>query len=205
MMNDSAPPAVPVKARFMQGLSRNYAALHTFVRNLLGDSEEARDIVQEVFIEAWRVAQCGQAPFAEGSSDADARRWLFRAAYHRAISLQRHRRVIAWESLDAVGGPERIERDAATPFEEQLAEGEALRAALDRLDAREAACVLLKFVHGFSAVEIARILGVAPDAVRKRLSRAMQRLRAAYFAQESVQAGSTSTMQTGSIERQQRS
>jgi DNA-directed RNA polymerase specialized sigma24 family protein len=38
-------------------------------------------------------------------------------------------------------------------------------------------------VHGFTCGEIAQIVGIAPEAAKKRLARAKQRLRAAYFAQ----------------------
>ena len=46
----------------------------------------------------------------------------------------------------------------------------------------DAACVLLQVVHGFSTAEIATILAIRPDTVRKRLSRTKRRLRDAYLA-----------------------
>lgn len=201
-MRDSAPAGAVATAHFANALDRSYAALYAFARNLLNDGEEARDVVQDVFAEAWRTAQAKKPPFGEESSDADVRRWLFRVAYHRAISLRRHQRVIAWESLDLLHPLAHHERDGAPPFEDRVAEGEALRAAFNALELQEAACVLLKFVYGFNAPEIARILEIAPDAARKRLSRAMQRLRASYFAQEperashAPQRGSRQTQQT---------
>jgi RNA polymerase sigma factor (sigma-70 family) len=63
-------------------------------------------------------------------------------------------------------------------------EEDSLRTALQTLDPPDIACLLLRVVEGCSSVEIAQILDIAPDAARKRLSRAMRRLRAAYFAQE---------------------
>jgi DNA-directed RNA polymerase specialized sigma24 family protein len=46
------------------------------------------------------------------------------------------------------------------------------------------ACLLLNIVQGFTSAEIAQILNFSPEAAKKRLARAKQRLRAAYFAQE---------------------
>ena len=73
---------------------------------------------------------------------------------------------------------------AATPdIAQHIAEAEALRSALNTLKPVDAACFLLQAVHGFSTEEIAAVVHVRPGAVRKRLSRARQRLRAAYATQ----------------------
>jgi RNA polymerase sigma factor (sigma-70 family) len=64
-----------------------------------------------------------------------------------------------------------------------IAEADALRSALNTLNPADAACFLLQAVHGFSTQEIAAVVRVRSGAVRKRLSRARQRLRAAYVTQ----------------------
>jgi RNA polymerase sigma factor (sigma-70 family) len=79
-----------------------------------------------------------------------------------------------------------IGRLAAEPFEDQIVEGAVLQAALAQLQPSDVASLMLSIVQGFSTAEIAQILGIAPDAARKRLSRAMERLRLAYLAQEVV-------------------
>jgi RNA polymerase sigma factor (sigma-70 family) len=154
------------------------------VRGLVGDAEAARDIAQDVFVDAWRATTQGTPPFAEESDSAGIRRWLFHAAYCEAVSLLRHRAVIAWQPLDAASGPASNQSSEPTRFEVRVVEGDALRSALDSLASDEAAALLLHIVHGFTSAEISAVLEIAPTAVRKRLSRAMQRLRAAYFAQE---------------------
>jgi RNA polymerase sigma-70 factor, ECF subfamily len=158
--------------------------LFRFVRNLLGETEQAQDVVQDIFIDAWQRSQRGVAPFTADADEADMRRWLFHAAYHRAVSVLRRRRVIVWESLDAIHPPEPDHYYAPEAFEDRVVEGEVLRAALAALSPQDAACLLLNAVHGFSSAEIADILGIAPEASKKRLSRAKQRLRNAYFAHD---------------------
>ena len=59
-----------------------------------------------------------------------------------------------------------------------------LTAALADLETADAACLLLNVVQGFTAREIAAMLEISPDAAKKRLTRAKQRLRDAYFARE---------------------
>jgi RNA polymerase sigma factor (sigma-70 family) len=181
---------------FAELLQTTQSAVHAFVRHLVGSSDDAHDVVQDVYVQAWRVARRGSPPFVcdtsapDGLDRAGMRRWVFHVAYRQAITLLRHRRLIPWESLDGADvelvalAP--IGQQAAEPFEDQIVEGAVLQAALARLKPDDAACLLLDIVHGFSTAEIAHILGIAPDAARKRLSRAMERLRAAYFEQEAA-------------------
>jgi RNA polymerase sigma-70 factor (ECF subfamily) len=100
--------------------------------------------------------------------------------FRQAALALRRRRHVAWESLDS------DEADAVLPPSPDIAgrvvEMDALRTALRTLGPADAACFLLQAVQGFTTGEIAEIVGLRPTAVRKRLSRARQRLRAAYSA-----------------------
>jgi RNA polymerase sigma-70 factor (ECF subfamily) len=171
------------------------------VRHLIASGEDARDIVQDVYVDAWRAAQRGSPPFdrlAEAEIDTAAiRRWLFRVAYRQAIDLARRRHTLLWQSLDSADEASEAQQVGRTyapvAFEDQVAEREVLRAALARLKPEDAACLLLDIVQGFTTAEIAQILGIAPDAARKRLARAMELLRAAYFAPESLPTATPNT------------
>ena len=59
-----------------------------------------------------------------------------------------------------------------------LREGGLLLAAQHR----EQVLLFLRVVQGFSAAEVGQIVGATPEVITKRLSRAKQRLRAAYLA-----------------------
>jgi DNA-directed RNA polymerase specialized sigma24 family protein len=43
-------------------------------------------------------------------------------------------------------------------------------------------CLVLRLAEGFSSEETARILGISPEAVRMRLSRARQMFKVAYVS-----------------------
>ncbi len=76
--------------------------------------------------------------------------------------------------------------DAKPSFEDAVADAETLHLALLSVGPEDAACFLLQAAHGFSASEVAAILDIRTDTLRKRLSRARQRLRDAWNAQQSL-------------------
>lgn len=173
-------PARLSRDEFACLVERHQHLLHVYVAGLVGSTEQAFDLVQEAFCDAWRAAQRGAPPFTRGAADDEVRRWLFRAASNDALSALRRRRLIRWESLDAV---EEHALGVSGGFEERVAEGEALQAAMARLAPQDVACLLLRVVHGFSAAETGLILGASADNVNNRLARAKRRLRAAYDPQ----------------------
>ena len=169
-------------AAFWEPILQMQSALIGFARGLVGDDELARDIAQDTFVDAWRAARQNAPPFDAPDELTAIRRWLFTVAYRHAIKHLRRRKTIAWESLDAWESVSPTILRAPGHFEDALAEAEALRMALRSVESEDAACVLLQVVHGFSTAEIAAILAIHPDTVRKRLSRTKQRLRDAYLA-----------------------
>jgi RNA polymerase sigma-70 factor (ECF subfamily) len=180
----SAPDNQTTHTAFDATLLREQQALRGFVRGLTGDTEQARDITQDVFMVAWRAAKEGAPPFTANGDERAIRRWLYCVAYRRAISVQRHERVLSIESLDQERTSHRERLTTPGSFDERIVERDALTRALADLETADAACLLLNVVQGFTAREIAAMLEISPDAAKKRLTRAKQRLRDAYFARE---------------------
>jgi len=172
----------PPETLFEEALAQSQASLINFARGLVGDWELARDITQDTFVAAWRSLVRNTPPFDTLDDMVGIRRWLFAVAYRQAIKHLRHRRVIAWEPLDdSVSTATMLQ--AKPSFEDAVADAETLRLALLSVGPEDAACFLLQAAHGFSAAEVAAILDIRTDTLRKRFSRARQRLRDAYNAQ----------------------
>ncbi|MGH2486753.1 MAG: RNA polymerase sigma factor [Ktedonobacterales bacterium] len=163
-------------------LARYHDRLVWFVRGLLDDEQNARDIAQETFLAAWLARQQRAAPFTTVTDEIGIRRWLYSVAYNRAMSFLRQRRRRGWDSYEQLVVVEEGVFSQPTSFEDQVAESDALRAALAQLSPEDAAAVLPHVVHGFTAAEIALILDVSLAAATKRVWRAKERLRAAYFS-----------------------
>lgn len=168
-------------ASLIEGCQR---PLYVFLRGIVADDEEARDLMQDSFCAAWQLARRGAPPFDASSGGQDGvRRWLFHAAYNRAISVLRRRRLISWRSLDAPASDD-LPAHVGPGFEDRLAEAYAMRTALLALAPSDAACLLLIAVHNFTAAEVGQIVGASPQAVAKRFARAKKRLRDIYLSHD---------------------
>ena len=103
--------------------------------------------------------------------------WLFTVARNLFASWCRHRAVDESRILDfALSWPGAMPRES--PFE-SAARGETerrLEAALARLPARDREVLLLVAGEDLSPAEAAAALGLSPEAARKRLQRARERL-----------------------------
>lgn len=136
-------------------------------RNLTGNSTEAEDVVQEVFLAAYRAL-----PRFRGDSRIST--WLHRIAIRTALRFNARRR-----------------KQRTTPLEVEPAGGgaddplvaaeltERFGAALAGVPFRERVVLSLFSVEGLAHAEIAEILGVPVGTVWSRLHNARKRLVAA--------------------------
>jgi RNA polymerase sigma-70 factor (ECF subfamily) len=151
---------------------RHLARATTVARRLLGNTEDAEDLVQEAFIRALdRISTFDQSrAFAP---------WFFRLLINTGINARKARALRAAE-------PEREDfpSKAANPLE--LAEREELRvrfvAALAALPPRQRLVVSMFEVDGLSTAEIAEALGISCETVRWHHHQARQSLRHALAA-----------------------
>jgi RNA polymerase sigma factor (sigma-70 family) len=187
-MHDAVASGSHPTEAFAWALSSLQWPLVGFVRGLIRDEEQARDIVQDAFVDAWKLARQGLPPFTGAVDSEDGiRRWLFHVAYRRAVSAYRRRKIISWQPLDPAMETLLPWDGEPKPFDDQVVEREVLRVALQQLSIEDAACVLLHAVWGLTSTEIAAILDISLAAAKKRLTRAKQRLRISYFDQNRTQ------------------
>ncbi len=149
----------------VEGLVREYQTrLVRYVRRMVGDSEAALDLTQDVFFAAYRTLQRDpERPLTAG--------WLYKTATNSAISYLRRKKILRMIPLD------RESDDRSWRIDEQSAASIDLQAAISRLPADQAAAVLLTSYAGYSSSEAAAVLGTSADAVRQRVCRAMKMLR----------------------------
>ncbi len=153
---------------------RHAAAMLRLAHRFMSDSEDAQDLVHDVFLEAWQRA--GTYEMARGS----VRAWLLLRVRSRALDRLRHarmRRATAHDVADYTSP-----QPAPVPSGE--ADGARARELLASLPAAQRQAIELSYFSGLTCREIAARCGVAEGTVKARISRAVARLRIA------LQAGS---------------
>ncbi len=134
---------------------------------MIGDRGRADDVVQEVFLQAWKS-------FDKFQTGTNCRAWLYKILFH-CVNHERRK----WFRFPMLKETEEfIEANlvAASPVPDQLTDEEIL-AALDKIPAGYRAVLLLVDVEEFPYKEASEILGVPIGTVMSRLSRGRKMLR----------------------------
>ena len=143
---------------------------------LLGNPEDARDLSQDVFLTVFRSIH-------RFRGDSALQTWIYRIAVNHARNQQRwwrRRKRSDQVSLETVFVDPPA--PAATTSPECALDRKELRRrlwrALRRLPFEQRSAVVLRELHGMRYAEIAFSLGISIAAVKSRLARARQTLRA---------------------------
>lgn len=148
-------------------LARYRRLVAALVARTCGARAETDDLVQDVFLDAFRKLATLDDP-------GRFKGWLVQVALNRARGSRRRRKVeeAAMPRVARRGEAAAVE-PAADVEEERRRTIEALRELPEEMQA----VVTLRYLEGRSGPEIAAVLGTTAEAVRMRLSRALARLR----------------------------
>lgn len=143
---------------------------------VLGDREEAEDVVHDAFVAVWRKIDRFDA--ARGS----LRAWLMTVVRNRAIDRVRARRT----TMDVDDADERsLLRSGPNPTWEaalQRTSAGDVRAALDSLPDEQRRAVELAYFEGYTYREVADLTGVPSGTANGRLRLALGKLRDALIS-----------------------
>jgi RNA polymerase sigma-70 factor (ECF subfamily) len=159
---------------FEELVRRTYSDSYTLALRLTGDEDDARDVVQESYLRAFR----GLKRFR---GDAQFTTWLYRITANCAANQLRRRARHRHEELDEDLGP--VVDSGQDPA--ALADAADLRArveeALAELPPRLRSVVVLRDIYDLPHEAIAAELGISESAAKVRLHRARRKLRAQVF------------------------
>jgi RNA polymerase sigma factor (sigma-70 family) len=146
-------------AAFEVAFERYGRNILAFCRHMLGDREEAEDVVQHAFAAAYHDLQ------RNGERQIALKPWLYTIARNRCLSVLRARREHAaeWLELSTAGLPEQVERRA------ELRE---LLGDLRELPEEQRAALLLAEVGDLSHTDVAGVLGCEVARVKALVFRA---------------------------------
>ena len=142
-------------------VDRYRSRLVAFCRNMLRSSEDAEDVLQEVFVNAYRAIRSDDRPIT-------VKPWLYRIARNRCLNEMRRHSAAAVESMDvfeAIGptAGEAVER------REHLSE---IVLDVKRLPEQQRAALLLREMEGLGYQQIAGVLDTTVPSVKSLLVRA---------------------------------
>jgi RNA polymerase sigma factor (sigma-70 family) len=143
-------------------VDRYQARLLGFCRQMLGSTEDAEDVLQEVFVNAYRAMLADER-------EINLRPWLYRIARNRCLNLLRKPTADAHESMDMVPVVE-----AATTAE-KVSNREEFRQLLtdvSKLPETQRSALLLREMDAMSYEEIAAAMETSVPSVKSLLVRA---------------------------------
>jgi len=146
----------------------HFADLYRSASLLLRDASQAEDLVQEVYLEAWKS-------FHRFEPGTNCRAWLFKILFHRLHHLRR--RLIKASKVEGFASP--IDQDnivAEPPVPQEIRDDDILL-ALEKVPVEFREVVLMADVEDFSYKEIANTLKIPLGTVMSRVSRGRKLLR----------------------------
>jgi RNA polymerase sigma-70 factor (ECF subfamily) len=142
--------------------------LFGFVFNALQDRQLAEDVVQEVFIRAWRSFD---------PSRGSVRTWLFSIARNAIADVLRQRAVRHTVDLDSWDSESAGEDTTRLHPMDQLLERIQLEEALARLTPEHRQAVVQVYFGGKTCAELGQELGISASTMRSRLYYGVRTLR----------------------------
>ena len=141
---------------------KNHAnALYGFGLKFLRDSENAQDIVQDVFEKLW--VNRNSVEFEKAKS------WMFTTAYHAILNFIKRRKRMDYDSdkLPEKGASEKL----------TFVLNEVVERAISILPPLQKSIILLRDLEGYSYQEIGEILEISDSQVKVYLFRARNKIK----------------------------
>lgn len=155
-------------AAFAELFRTYHEPLCAFAYSYVGSADVARDLVQDVFANLWRIRETWQP-------DGTVRAYLYRAVRNGTISYHEHRAV----EMNHRTTYRPLTNGPSTPlenlsFSELAAE---IQDAIRELPERRQQIFVLNRIHRLTYAEIASALGISENTVDTQMRRALQTLR----------------------------
>ncbi len=155
------------------------ASLRRLARRLLGDADEADDLLQDALVNAYRALHAFRG-------ESSMKTWVWRIVTREGFKKLRRRKlknkVAGWfRGSDAPPPGLGLGRaqlpDSLAGMQQQML---VLQKAMEKLPDRQRATLVMRYFEGMPVAEIAEVLEIGPGTVKTHLVRALRQVRAAW-------------------------
>ncbi len=151
-------------------LKRYQRPIHSLVRQIVSNREDAEELTQDVFLKAFRKLDT----FKGGSSLST---WLYRIASNTAVSATRKKRLVypEFDENQFANLPDETV-DEISEKENDEAQLQRLENAIERLNPEEKALISLYYTENKPLTEVALILNLSSDNAKVKLHRTRKKI-----------------------------
>jgi RNA polymerase sigma factor (sigma-70 family) len=146
---------------FEEIYTENYKIMFRVATRMVGDKEDASDIIQEIFIDFFNKTN-------NGNTISYPKSWLYRATINKCIDNKRTKK--RFQDIESVSG---------FNYESETAENQetknAISLAISKLKPQEKILINV-YSEGLSYKEIAEVTGINFSSIGKMLSRILKKM-----------------------------
>ena len=169
-------------AAAFEALYRQHSTrLYNLARRMTGAHGEADDLLQDIFLLAFR-----KLPSFRGESSLGT--WLYRLAMNHCLDVLRNRQTRMGQQTDSLDEPDAAPVVSPVPVVGAVSRID-LERAIDTLPPACRAAFLLHDVEGFGHQEVGSMLGISEGTSKSQVHKARMRIRS-YLAHGAKRAGS---------------
>ena len=153
-------------AAYRELAERYFPVSVRFAEKILGNPNDAEDVVQDAFCRIWTQAY-------KWKQQAKFSTWLYRVIFNACIDYKRKKTAVLYHTMEMF-------EDKRPTVEDDIVErqtNDRLYSAMQLLSVRERAAISLCYGEGISNAEAADILGIKTGALQVTLFRARQKLK----------------------------
>lgn len=131
-----------------------------YATSILLNKQDAEDIVQEVFVTAYKKSH-----LFDGQNE---QAWLYKITYNKCINHKKRLSLLTWEKSEALDQVEAVMPDEIS---------ETMQKALQGLKDKERMVLYMRVVEGYNYEDLTQITGESVATLRKRYERTKQKIK----------------------------